>query len=151
MKADSLPQERTSRLARVQGREKWRRRALEAHDLSAKLGRLPRLSDDCDPALISWIKNQRRANNLDIEQCETLESLPGWSWAPHDDLWDARAGDLARFILVEQRLPRVRARGEDERALAHWLTRQRRSARLGALAYIRVVSLAAVIETVGDP
>lgn len=70
-----------------------------------------------------------------------LEAIPGWSWAPQEDAWDARRTQFAEFLRDRHRMPRVRAKDLHERALAHWYSRQRVLHRDGKLTHSRVQSL----------
>lgn len=72
-----------------------------------------------------WVTNQRRALDSPSHRRVRLESLPGWSWDPRGDRWESRAESLRQFIAERGRTPRVRTEDVDERALAHWYSRQR--------------------------
>lgn len=109
--------------------------------IAEQLGRLPRLSDNVDPADVGWPANQRRATTLNPEQRAALEALAGWSSNPRDDAWEARAEELHRFIATYARAPRVRGGIPGEPALAHWLSRQRLADRAGELGAERSAAL----------
>lgn len=119
----------------------WSSRYQELVSVVAKLGRLPRCSDDCDAALLTWIANQRRAPFLADERQRMLEDLQGWKWDPRDVQWQQRAEELRGFVTTEKRSPRVRNAHAEERALAHWVSRQRVARDEGRLSEERVAML----------
>lgn len=94
----------------------------------------------------AWVRNQRRAKSLTLLQQLLLEAIPGWSWAPQEDAWDARRTQFAEFLRDHDRMPRVRAKDLHERALAHWYSRQRVLEREGKLTHTRVQSFKALLR-----
>lgn len=111
--------------------------------------------DDLDDALVTgvplspvqttWVKNQRRSDNLCALQMRLLEALPGWTWSPRDDAWVARADELELFRLSSRRPPRIRSDDAVERRLAYWLGRQLRRMRQSRLSRAQVERLASLL------
>ena len=48
----------------------------------------------------AWVSSLRglRRSRLSVDQVTALEALPGWSWAPHDDRFDAHLRALRRRV-----------------------------------------------------
>lgn len=88
-----------------------------------------------------WASTQRaayRAGRLRSERVERLERVPGWSWAyrrtrgrPSPE-WLSKVEILERWADAHGGCGGVERDPGDHR-LAHWVTRQRRSNRLGVL------------------
>ncbi len=119
----------------------WKARYERIAVIARELGRLPRRSDDVDPADVVWIADQRRSNSLSFDQQRALAQLPGWSEGTRDGAWYERAEELRRFLIVHHRAPRVRSNEPAERALAHWHSRQRVAASRGQLSRDRLAGL----------
>ena len=49
--------------------------------------------------IISTFKSQYRYETIDPFIKKELESLPGWKWNDHDDLWNLRFGQLKKYLL----------------------------------------------------
>lgn len=118
---------------------RWVATAAELSALVQRLGRQPRSGDlGVAPRMLSGVKNQRRAD-LQLAQIATLNEIPGWTWAPHDDAWGCHAASIGQFIEREGRAPRLRSKDAEERALGLWAARQRRAADAGRMPYERLV------------
>jgi len=96
-------------------------------------------------AMVSWVKNQRRAN-LCAFQIARLNDLPGWQWEPREDAWQQRLTRLMAFRANHGRSPRIRSADPSERALALWHARQRRGLRERVLPYTRAIAMQAYRE-----
>lgn len=96
-----------------------------------------------------WVKNQRRTG-LNAFQVAVLEALPGWSWVPPEKRFEARAEQVRVFVHEHRRLPRIRSHDTSERAVAQWLTRQRRAVARGELSVERARVVAYVLRVLGD-
>jgi len=126
---------------------RWKARYDRIAEVTALLGRLPRRSDPgISPRDVAWIADQRRALNLTPAQRYALAQLPGWFEGTRDGVWYARAEELRVFIDAHGRPPRVRAEMREERALAHWYSRQRVALRRGELGAERTSALLYVVR-----
>lgn len=112
----------------------WYKQATELYEMARAHGGLPPQSE-LEPRVVSWIKNQRRAANLDPSQIAALNRIPGWSWSPREDRWAQRLAELKHFRATHSRPPSTRAPGKSERALAVWWARQRRRIARNELPY----------------
>lgn len=113
-----------------------------------------------DPALKElsrWITRQRqshRQNVLDEQKIELLESLPGWSWKPHNESWEMYFQLLKEYqaefghALVPQSRPRDLFKGHD---LASWVNSQRTRHKKGHLERNRVELLESITDWSWDP
>ena len=75
-----------------------------------------------------WIAGQRgaySAGTLSVERTQRLESLPGWSWDPHGDLWEQGFEHLERFVSREGAAAVPTGHLENGYKLGLWLTNQR--------------------------
>jgi superfamily II DNA or RNA helicase len=80
----------------------WRTRhaLLEAYVARTGDAAIPQKHVEDDVALGLWVSSQRwryRAGSLHPEAVAQLESIPGWSWAPLEDAWNARYMALVAF------------------------------------------------------
>jgi hypothetical protein len=85
-----------------------------------------------------WIAQQRQAwasGRLEADRAKRLADLPGWSWQPHAEAWEAMYGALEAFVGREghARVPKVHVEvvtdaGGDrhELALGAWVSRHRK-------------------------
>jgi len=129
---------------------RWKARYDRIAEVTALLGRLPRRSDpNVNPRDVAWIADQRRALNLTPAQSYALAQLPGWFEGTRDGAWYARAEELRAFIDLRGRRPRVRAGDQEERALAHWYSRQHVALRRGELRVERASALIYVFRALG--
>jgi len=127
----------------------WAMRYRRIARLADARRRVPRRSDEgVDPADVSWIADQKRAEGLSFRQRWLLALLPGWEESTRDGAWYKRAEDLRQFIATHERLPRVRTTDAFERALAHWLSRQRVAVKENRLSRERADALAYALRSV---
>lgn len=76
-----------------------------------------------------------------------LERVPGWTWEPRSDHFEARAEELRQFIRAEGRVPRRRTEVTHERVLALWLYRQNCAIATGGVGPEREALLAYALHT----
>ena len=116
----------------------------EFHD---KHGRWPRQEEDgVQISVGKWATVQRTAFNngkLAPERAARLDALPGWSWGVLSDTWEQNFSALAEFYSKNQRRPKQRGPG-DENRLATWLGGQRGTYKRGTLAPARAERLEAL-------
>lgn len=124
----------------------WNLRFAQLEVATERLGRLPRSSSECGTALLAWMTNQRRALDLNPVKQRRLEALQGWEWDPRRALWEQRAEELRAFVRGSGQLPRTRTSDRAERALAHWLSRQRVASQGGQLSPERATLLAYALK-----
>ncbi|WP_460461815.1 helicase associated domain-containing protein [Arthrobacter pigmenti] len=114
-------------------------------------GRLPARNSDThhEERLVQWLYYQRRLEwkgSLDSERARRLDDLWDWRQAPRADerstQWAQTLEELRSFVEQHGRFPsRSQAAGSQERTLATYLNRQRRSAREGTLSAERAKQL----------
>jgi hypothetical protein len=110
----------------------------------AQHGRLPHHNSRRRPPteedrLARFLSAQRRRQSLLADQRSALLAIPGFSFMPDDDRFDARASAFAEFLSEGGREPTRRRRSPaDEQVLAEWARNVRRSLRLGQLSYTKV-------------
>jgi hypothetical protein len=46
----------------------------------------------------SWVSNQRKRDNIDLEKVKMLEALPKWSWNTLDDKWNEGVEHLTKYV-----------------------------------------------------
>jgi len=78
-----------------------------------------------------WVCGHRKNRGEDPALDQLLESLPGWTWAPHEQGFEDR---LARYKDVAGNLNR-------HRALRMWVSKQRRLVREGEMSADRLEQL----------
>ena len=101
-----------------------------------------RLGKGREEVLANWVRYQRkREDNLSDLQCRRLEAIPGFSWAPLEDIWNAKCQSYSDFLQCAGRLPSKRAAADDERQLAIWRSTQRRLDNEGHLLAHRIAAL----------
>ncbi|MGN7780481.1 Helicase associated domain protein [Mycolicibacterium sp. 22603] len=84
----------------------------------------------------SWITTQRVAydrGTLSADRQQRLEMLPGWSWDPLADAWEARYAQLADYVARygTSRVPQ--SSDDDESVLGRWVQNQRNNFAAGKL------------------
>lgn len=83
--------------------------------------------DRGEERIANWIRYQRRHEvALCQYQRERLEVIPGFSWAPLDEQWDANLAGWAMFVAKTGRSPDLASENQTERTLAAWASHQRR-------------------------
>ena len=98
-------------------------------------------------ALGLWVANRRSeysAGSLAPERIARLEALPGWTWDPFNDSWEARFTALTAFVSREGHARVPAGHLEAGCALGHWVTYQRRARSTGRLVPERVARLEAL-------
>jgi len=76
----------------------------------------------------AWVASNRiKRLDIDKEQTERLEALPGWTWNAVDERWEAAFRRLEKYV-KENRTAQVPARFKDDSgfALGAWVSKQRR-------------------------
>jgi hypothetical protein len=87
---------------------------------------VPRLHESPDGYRLGiWVHVRRQKRGEAPALDKLLEALPGWTWAPFDDVFEEKA---CRF---ESAVANGSVRGDQE--LARWMAAQRAKARSGAL------------------
>ena len=81
--------------------EEWFGR-LESYVAESRNARPPAAySDEDGNALGGWVSFQRThrtKGRLSDERADRLESLPGWSWDPKEDEWNAYFDELVAYV-----------------------------------------------------
>ncbi|MET4143753.1 helicase associated domain-containing protein [Arthrobacter sp. UYCo732] len=121
--------------------ERWKARCEELTAFMAANGRPPFAAAQApeETSLGRWLERQRAAagkGELDEEHRRALDAVGDWRTPPRVQLearrWRQRLEELARFAMVEGRLPSHRTpRTDTERVLGNWLHGQRRRASRG--------------------
>lgn len=131
----------------------WIERVVEIEEFIAEYGRMPRENNRATRATITpheralheFVRYQRRpvtrATHCEF-QTRRLEQLPGWSWGPHEDAWQAQFDSYRAFIDDNGGAPRWRSLDGNESTHAAWAARQRRENRKGTLPAHRRAALA---------
>jgi superfamily II DNA or RNA helicase len=87
--------------------------------------------------LSRWVNKQRSRYNshkLENDRIRKLESVPGWTWNPFDDLWNATFELVKEFATTNGHVRIPRTTTDDRlRGLSTWLTAQRSKYRKGQL------------------
>jgi superfamily II DNA or RNA helicase/DNA-binding transcriptional regulator YiaG len=101
---------------------------------------------------IGWLLNDARSNFRDgklvAEKVAIFESLPGWSWDPHQDAWDEKFAELEGFVRrVGHAIPTPEDGASEQ--LVRWTTKQRvaiRTERMDDQRRARLRSLAGWVD-----
>jgi hypothetical protein len=119
---------------------------------------IPVTTDDPElKELAGWVSRQRQSHRqkaLDVQKITLLESLPGWSWKPHDESWDMYFQLLKDYqtefghALVSQSRTRDLFNGHD---LATWVNSQRTRYKKGGLESDRILKLETIDGWSWDP
>lgn len=101
----------------------------------------------------AWVGEQRdrhRRGVLEPDRTQALESLPGWSWAPHDDVWERHFAALCAFAAEHghARVPTDHVVGDLQ--LGSWVIRHRNEHKRGKVPADRAARLAGVTGWVWD-
>ena len=91
--------------------------------------RVPQHHEEATFRLGGWVYTQRqrrRRGTLDAKKAARLESLPGWTWHPHEADWEEKFACLRKFVEREghARVPHIHR--EDGIRLGSWVDNQRR-------------------------
>jgi hypothetical protein len=95
----------------------------------------------------NWIGSRRieyRKGKLSQERISQLESLPGWTWDPHSELWEQGFASLSKYVEFHGTSQVPATHVEDEFRLGSWVNTQRTKHRSGKLAPDRVERLEAL-------
>jgi hypothetical protein len=114
----------------------WQSSFDEIVDYVKSTGEIPSQSH---PTLGKWISTQRTAykawqarlhgetekykdvtNYMDKERARKLESIPGWSWDPIEDNWEANYQELLKYVAAHNKLP-----SRSHPTLGKWVNTQR--------------------------
>lgn len=86
-----------------------------------------------------WVSRQRtchRRGQLDVERITKLETLPGWAWNLHEDLWAAQFARAVEYVAHHRTYPH-----NQKTELGRWLHSQRRDQSAGILPKARAAKL----------
>jgi len=100
----------------------------------AKVPRKPKLYKGV--GLASWVQSQRskfKSQKLDEQSISRLESLSGWTWDPHDALWEKSFTALERYSLEHNSSSPSRTCISDDIKLGVWVGSQRKKYKMGVL------------------
>lgn len=133
--------------------ESWRR----LRDYVGTHGVTPKREDDHQ--LWTWMLHQRmrhRANKLDAERVDLLESVPGWEWEYQGhtrsrSAWTLRFEQVKAFVWEHRRLPSSAADDEHEADLGAWLNQQRTQHRRDPISAYRVSALESLPNWTWNP
>jgi hypothetical protein len=104
-------------------------------------------------AALTWVQNQRRAKidgRLTAEKIARLESIPGFSWSPHESLWEESFLALQQYVARTQTARVPHSYCEGERKLGMWVSDQRKAKRSGRLSPDRIARLEALPDWAWD-
>ncbi|GAA1479012.1 hypothetical protein GCM10009623_34580 [Nocardioides aestuarii] len=101
----------------------------------------------------AWVGEQRvryTAGDLPQERQQRLETLAGWSWHPHADLWERHFEALEQFVAREghARVPTDHIEGDVP--LADWVIRHRQEFKAGLVPADRAARLEALPDWTWD-
>ena len=115
-------------------------------------GRMPRENRSVPTGSISVLEKQR-ANNVRAQrrafaagrlctyQIRRLLCIPGFSFQPLEDNWQANCAAYARFTATHGAAPKLRSTDPSEQALARWAAKTRLAYRAGTLSAARIDAL----------
>ncbi|KAL4519349.1 hypothetical protein Ndes2526A_g00438 [Nannochloris sp. 'desiccata'] len=114
----------------------WQSRFEELVEEVQRTGKIPPISH---PTLGNWVHTQRKAykawqarvhgetekykgvtHYMDQAHADQLESIPGWSWDPLADNWEANYGALFEYVAEHNRIP-----PRSHPTLGSWVSTQR--------------------------
>ena len=131
---DNLSEQRRARLQALPGwswgltEDSWEEKYEAVKMFAARVGhaRVPQNHREDGLSIGSWVGVQRdKRDELTPEQRTRLETLPGWSWKPHEDRWQ-RAYELVRQFGEREGHTRVPDRlVEDGVNIGSWVLTQR--------------------------
>lgn len=94
--------------------------------------------------LTGRVRAQRKAfaaGRLCSYQVRRLLCIPGFSFQPLEDRWQANYEEYRRFTVIHWAAPRLRSPDKSERRLAGWAAKARMAFRAGTLPQSRIESL----------
>lgn len=98
--------------------------------------RVPQRYEEADCRLGSWVSSQRvehRKGTLTEDRVAALEALAGWTWRPHDEVFERGFAALQRFASDEGHLRVARGTTIDGIELSTWIINRRSRWRRGKL------------------
>lgn len=104
-------------------------------------------------ALGAWVREQRtnfQQGTLSADRVVRLQSVPGWSWSPHDDRWDRHFDALRAFVGREGHARVPADHVEAGMKLGSWVVRHRGEYARGTVPASRVRRLEALPGWVWD-
>ena len=130
----------------------WLRSLSALESFVRREGRQPRENRRLPAAVISTeekhcvnlVRAQRRAyaaGRLCSYQERRLLCIPGFTFHPLEDAWQANRDAYARFTTAQGDAPKLRSSNGEERALARWAAKTRLAYRVGRLAQSRIDSV----------
>ena len=111
----------------------------------AKVPREPNLYKGV--GLATWVQSQRskyKSQKLDEQSISRLESLSGWTWDPHDALWEKSFAALERYSLEHNSASPSRTYISDDIKLGVWVGSQRKKYKIGVLETEKIKRLEAL-------
>lgn len=151
--AGSLSPEQVSRLEALPGwswrpqHDAWEAGFAALETFVAREGHalVPRDHREDDYPLGAWVGEQRnRRDDIDRTRRERLQTLPGWSFAPHEDTWERHFEALQRFIAREGHAGVPTDHIEEGLPLGSWVIRHRLERKSGRVPADRVARLSAL-------
>jgi superfamily II DNA or RNA helicase len=109
--------------------------------------RIPRSRVEGGINVGSWVDSRRaeyRAGTLPADRIARLESLRGWSWDPHSDLWENGFLWLSNYVKREGNALVPAKHLEGDFTLGAWVNSQRSKYRQGKISSDRVQRLEAI-------
>lgn len=132
----------------------WNAAYADLLKLVKKNGKLPSRKSSKEKILGNWIKFQRRAckeSRLSADQIIKIEQIPGWSWNPYSDQWDATYINLFDFVQKNNRIPSCESAHSREQSLTRWVLTQRKTYKRNKLSSTRVNKLKQIPGWIWDP
>lgn len=112
---------------------RWAAQVRQIDSFVCRFGRLPRSYSSGasgvprEAHLHAWVQRQRKKeSNLSEFQFLRLDVIPGFSWSPREDQWEALFEATHSFFTKYERQPRRRSSDPQERKLAGWIRSQNR-------------------------
>lgn len=147
-----LTLERTARLEAVPGwtwdplQDQWDAGLLAWTQFARREGRTRIPTDHVEAGIniSQWASLQRRlyrARKLHQERIVRLQSVPGWTWGPDEDLWEKAITALSKFAERNGHVRIPKGHVEDGVDLGSWVRGQRMAYRRGALTDTQVSQL----------
>jgi hypothetical protein len=134
----------------------WERAAVALETFAGREGhcRIPRDHREAGVDLDSWTKQQRgryRSGKLAADRVERLQRIPGWSWFPQDDAWEAGFVALQRCVTKTGSAALRRNEQSDGYPVGAWVGEQRNRRTRGLLDPDRATRLEALPGWTWDP
>lgn len=96
-------------------------------------------------SLGSWVSSRRtdyRIGRLPVDRIAALETVPGWMWSLHDEVWEQGLAALQNFVVREghAKVPTTHI-DADRFTLGKWVSSRRNDYRAGRLPAERIAAL----------